>query len=438
MEKIIKTLSVGGLLLILFAMNPVSAGAEEYSLEDLCRMALDRSEQLRVAEENLKIAEIGKDKAFSYLLPRLTATGGVVQYSERKFTSTGGVLQPENASSWGVRLDETFSLSGREWTALGISKQNVEIYRLDLTAIREDYLLRYVAAAYFNVLMAKKSLEIADANLERLTKYREAAEKRLRVGEVTKTALLRAEGELSGAKSDRLQAQNGLALAMAVLASNVGITGDYSLREIPAAEEEVEALSVFQDQAFATRADLKSLEVQKRIAADYTKYAEGAFWPSVSVSGVYAAADQHPASSNLNRESIYGGVAMNFPFFEGGLRKAEVSEAKARERQAALYYDDMKQAIEIEVQTGYLDLVTQKGILRFLNDQLIFARDNFRAVDRQFEFGLSNSLDVMDANTLLVSAERRVASAEYGYRLALLRIKKATGNLLAAVAGRNP
>ncbi len=56
-----------------------------------------------------------------------------------------------------------------------------------------------------------------------LTKYREAAEKRLRIGEVTRTVLLRAEGELSGAKSDRLQAKNGLELAMAVLASNVGI-----------------------------------------------------------------------------------------------------------------------------------------------------------------------------------------------------------------------
>jgi outer membrane protein len=193
-------------------------------------------------------------------------------------------------------------------------------------------------------------------------------------------------------------------------------------------------LSVFQEQAFATRADLKSLEVQKQIAADQIKYAEGAFWPTVSVSGVYSAFDQYPASASLNRESIYGGVALNFPFFEGGLRKAEVAEAKARERQAAFYYEDMKKGIEIEVRTGYLDLVTQKGILLFLNDQLLFARDNYRAVARQFEFGLSNSLDVMDANTLLVSAERKVASAEYGYRLALLRIKKATGTLLATVA----
>ncbi|OGP83061.1 MAG: hypothetical protein A2V87_02020 [Deltaproteobacteria bacterium RBG_16_58_17] len=434
MKKVFLKRAAGVLAVLLFAAAPATLFAEEYSLDDLCRIALTRSEKLKAAEENLTISEIGKDKAFSYLLPRLTATGAYTQYSEKKFTATWGVLQPESANAWGVRADETVSLSGRELTALGISRQNVTKSQYDLAAIREDYLLRYVAAAYYNVLMARKDLEIADSNLERLMKYREAAEKRLRVGEVTKTALLRAEGELSGAKSDRLQAQNSLELAMAVLASNAGIKGSFTLREVPAAEGDVPALTSFQEQAFAVRADLKSMEVQKQIAADQTKFIEGAFWPSLSVFGVYARSDRYPSTPGLNRESIYGGVALDFPFFEGGLRKAEVSEAKARERQAALFYEDTKKGIEIEVQTAYLDLVTQKGILRFLNDQLAYARDNYRAVARQFDFGLSNSLDVLDANTLLVSAERKAASAAYNYRLAILRMKKATGTLLTTMA----
>ena len=434
MKKLFLKRAAGVLAVLLFAAAPATLFAEEYSLDDLCRIALTRSEKLKAAEENLTISEIGKDKAFSYLLPRLTATGAYTQYSEKKFTATWGVLQPESANAWGVRADETVSLSGRELTALGISRQNVTKSQYDLAAIREDYLLRYVAAAYYNVLMARKDLEIADSNLERLMKYREAAEKRLRVGEVTKTALLRAEGELSGAKSDRLQAQNSLELAMAVLASNAGIKGSFTLREVPAAEGDVPALTSFQEQAFAVRADLKSMEVQKQIAADQTKFIEGAFWPSLSVFGVYARSDRYPSTPGLNRESIYGGVALDFPFFEGGLRKAEVSEAKARERQAALFYEDTKKGIEIEVQTAYLDLVTQKGILRFLNDQLAYARDNYRAVARQFDFGLSNSLDVLDANTLLVSAERKAASAAYNYRLAILRMKKATGTLLTTMA----
>jgi outer membrane protein len=430
MKKKIYRMAACSLMVLLFTAAPTSIFAEEYSLDDLYRIALIRSEILKVAEENLVISEIGKDKALSYLLPRLTATGGVTQYSEKKFSDSGSLIQPESGSSWGVRLDQTVSLSGRELTALGISRQFVTKSTYDVTAVREDYLLRFVASAYYNVLMARKVLEIADSNLERLSKYREAAEKRLRIGEVTKTALLRAEGELSGAKSDRLQARNGLELAMAVLARNVGIKDAFTLREGAAVEGDVPAMNMFMERAFATRADLKSMEVQKQIAADQTKYAEGAFWPTVTAAAGYGWADQYPPPSSLNRESLYGIVAMNFPIFEGGLRRAEVSEAKARERQAALFYEDLKKGIGIEVQTAYLDLVTQKGILQFLNDQVAFARDNYQAVARQFDFGLSNSLDVLDANTLLVSAETKAVSAVYNYRLALLRMKKATGTLL--------
>jgi len=436
MKKVCFLLAAAALAFSLFLATADFLFAEEYSLDDLCRIALARSEKLKMAEENLVVAETGKDKAFSFLLPHLTATGGYVQYSEKKFTSTGGVLQPESAYTWEVRADETVSLSGRELTALGISRQNVMKSQYDLTAIREEYLLRYVAAAYYNCLIARKNLDIAESNLQRLKKHRDAAEQRLKIGEVTKTALFRAEGELSGAKSDNLQAQNSLELALAVLASNVGIREPFTLRDVPAAEAEIPALAIFQGQAFKSRAELKSLDVQKQIAADQVRFKEGAYWPSVSVFGAYARSDQDPDGSSLNRESIYGGIALNFPFFDGGLRKAEVSEAKSRERQAALQVEDMKKEIDIEVRSAYLDIVTQKGILRFLNDQLLFARDNYHAVERQFDFGLSNSLDVMDANTLLVSAERKVTSALYNYHLSLLRIKKATGTLTESLAGK--
>ena len=100
-----------------------------------------------------------------------------------------------------------------------------------------------------------------------------------------------------------------------------------------------------------------------------------------------------------------------------------------------LPYEDYKKSIGVEVQSAYLDLVTQKGILKYLEDQVVYARDNFNAVSKQFEFGLAQSLDVMDANTLLVTAERNLAEAVYDYQVAILRMKKATGTLLKTVIG---
>ena len=112
---------------------------------------------------------------------------------------------------------------------------------------------------------------------------------------------------------------------------------------------------------------------------------------------------------------------------------AELREAKAKERQAKLAYNDFKKNVDIELQSAYLDLQTQQGTLIFLEDQRIFAEDNYNAVIRMFNNGLSTSLDVMDANSLLLSAERNVNEARYNYQLANLKLKRTSGLLLQFV-----
>jgi len=113
---------------------------------------------------------------------------------------------------------------------------------------------------------------------------------------------------------------------------------------------------------------------------------------------------------------------------------AEVSEAYAKKRQIDYTYEDSKKSVGIEVDSAYLDLTTQKGVLKSLEDQFVFARDNYNAVLKQFINGLANSIDVMDANTLLVTAERQFTDAVYNYQQAILKVKRATGTLLGSLA----
>jgi outer membrane protein len=421
--------------------SPVPLRAETYTLQDLYRIALRQSEKVRLSEENVAITGLTKEKALSVLFPRLTAYGGYVRFSEDKYTEpsrlfpSGQMIQPNATSQWGVRLDQSFSLSARELTALRIAQTSIEMTRYTDEAFK-NLLLEEVARAYYQVLQARKIVEIAQANVERLMLYRQAAEKRLKVGEATRTVLLRAEGELSGARSDLLQAQNAGEMARAYLARLVGLPEIEALREEtgPGATP-LDPLDIFQDKAFRTRADLKAMDRQRQIAADQVRYARGAFWPNVALTAAYARADQEPAAATLNRESLYGGVSLNFPFFEGGLRTAELQEARRRETQAELSYQDLKKTIAIEVRGVYLDLATQRGVVAFLVDQLVFARDNYQAVSRQFSFGLANSVDVMDANTLLVSSERKLAEATYSYHLSLLRMDRAMGILYRKTMG---
>jgi outer membrane protein len=423
-------------LILVLILGPPDLSATEYSLEDLFRISLEKSERLKIQEENYYISKQGQYKALAPLLPRVMASGSYTRFDEQKRSeATGSLIQPDNASLWNMKVDETLSLSGREFTAYSASRDNVRKSGEDLFAARETYLLD-VATAYYDVMKATKLLDIANSNVERLTTQRNAARTRLRVGEVTKTTLLRAEGELSGALADQVRAKNLLEFTRANLARTVGIPPDFTLRETALTDVEILPLEKYQEKALKERAELKSLELDRQIAEKQISVARGAFWPSVSLLGSYTGKDESPESASLVSDSYLGAVLLNFPLFEGGLRVAELNEAKARYRQTGFNYEDNVKSVNIEVQNAYLNLITQRGIYKSLQDQLTFARENNTAVTKQFEFGLASIIDVIDANNLLVTAERQLYDAIYTYQLANLRLKRATGELLSEFQGQ--
>jgi outer membrane protein len=430
------------IIITALASQAVSA-SEEYSIEDLYRIALERSEKIKISEEDVYLSESGKDKALSALLPKFSVFWDYTRYTEQKFFTqaiTPFVIQPQYSATWGVRLDQSVSLSGREITAFKMSQKNIEKSKYDLSAVREEYLFE-ISSAYYDVLRAKSTVEIAKTSVERLAKHRDAAAKRLKVGEVTKTALLRAQAELSGAQSELVKAENNLKLVRAILARLVGLSEDYELKEV-AESADLDILPLdnggstvvnLREIAMSERAELKAIGLQKEIADDQVKYARGTYWPTLSIEGVYSRVKVEPSSPFFIDETIYGALNLNFPFFEGGLRKAEVRESEARQRQAGLAFKDLKKDITIEVENAYLDFMTQKGVLKSLEDQLTFAEDNYNAVSKQFEFGFADSIEVMDANTLLVTAEKQLANAKFDYRLSVLKVWRATGTLLKTV-----
>lgn len=428
-----KGLLILGVFFAVVVLSVSHATAREYTLSDLYQQALNNSEKIKYAEENLFIAEMGRHKALSLLIPKVTAFGTYNRFSTDKFSVSGVMIQPEQSGTWGVRADQSFSLSLRELDALIIAGQAITKSEFDLEATKSDFILT-VATYYYDVLKAKKALEIAAANVERLTQYRNSAAKKVKVGELTKTSLLRADGELSGARADYLKATNALVLARAALIRLTGIEDNFRLQHQESLYPDPESFDELRNIVADTRADLKSYEMQTRIARQNIKYARGAFWPSVGLFAVYNGSDQNPPTATLNRESVLAGASLNFPFFEGGLRVAELREAMAKERQARLAYDDLKKDVDIELRGAYLNLETQKGALKYLEDQLVYAQDNFNAVLRQYDNGLATSLDVMDANSLLLNSEKSVADASYAYQLAHLKVRKSSGTLLQFVA----
>jgi outer membrane protein len=121
---------------------------------------------------------------------------------------------------------------------------------------------------------------------------------------------------------------------------------------------------------------------------------------------------------------------LNFTIFDGGLRRAEIKESIAKKRQTELAEKDLSKDIATEVEDAYLSLLTQMSVLKSLEDQVKFANSNYDAVSKQFKYELANSVDVVDANTLLVTSENELSEAKYQSLLSELRLERAKGVFL--------
>jgi outer membrane protein len=423
------------------SVDQPTATASSYTLNDLYNLALTEAESIKRAQEDVLIAQKDRQRARSVLIPRFTAFGNYswTDYTHETDPKTVTYESPEldletNTLAYGVRFDQTFTLNGKELIALAISRENIDKSDYDLKTAKETYLFQ-VASAYFNVLRSHKSWEIAKASVKRLEKHRDAVSARLKLEDVTKTDMYRAESELSDAQSQLIGDKNKYIYARAGLVSLVNLPVNFELQEPPDTVKEtaIPTIETLVESGISMRTEIKSAEKQQIVTEKNVKLSKGEYWPTLSLEGQYGKQDdKYSKDLDYDKDSTAFelGAKVTFTLFDGGLRGAEISQALARDRQARLALDETRKKIKLDIEEAYLELITQKGRLVSLNDKLSFSQQNYLAVSEQFKHGLSNSVDMMDANTILVAAERELSDARFGYKLALLKLKRATGSFL--------
>ena len=397
-----------------------------YSLYELAQLANKHSETIKIAQEDVYIAQQEKARALSVLIPRATTFGSMTEYKDDSITT------PDTLTI-GVKLKQSFTLNGKELIALDVTKKSIEGKEFSLESIRSQYLLQ-VSQAYYNILSAQRYLEIAQSDVNRLTTHRDAVKEKLSVGNVTKTDLYRAEAELSRSLTEKVKAENGVLQSKAVLRNLVEIEEDYNLEKgnIEDIEKYYSTLEDIQTYALKNRAEIKESKKNLDIARKTIRFEKSDFWPTLSLEAGYKETDINYASTpdvDYDTEDLYFTGELVFTLYDGGLRRAQIRQALASQRKAenALILQEKK--IILDAKISFLDYQTAKSTLLNLHDELKSAQENFKAVQMQFKYGMADSIDMMDANTLLVTAQRRISDAEYTYYLSVLKILYTKGDL---------
>jgi len=123
--------------------------------------------------------------------------------------------------------------------------------------------------------------------------------------------------------------------------------------------------------------------------------------------------------------TVAGGI--HIPIFEGGKTQGEVMQSDATLRQSRQQLEDIRAQVEYDVRVAFLDLAAAKeqvevarSTVDLANQTMIQARDRFTA-------GVTDNLEVVQAQEAVASANESYISSLYAHNLAKVSLARAIG-----------
>jgi outer membrane protein len=312
------------------------------------------------------------------------------------------------------------------------SKVNVEAIRADREGTHNQ-VTDQVARSYLTGVRAEAGLETAQANVDLSEALLKLSRHQKEAGTGTGIEVTRAQVQLANDKQHLLVARNDVDRAHLDLLKVLGIRLDSpveltdKLAYVPVeVVDEAKAIET----ARKTRAELhaqQSREDSARLSYSSVKWER---LPSVA-----AFADYGSIGTSVNDAiptHTYG-VTVKVPLFDGGRRDARRVETASLYRQERIRTADLKDQVELDVRLAVDSLRSADDQVRVAEEGLQLSEHELAQARRRYEAGVTNSVEVTDAQTRLDRARDNRISALYNYNLARIDLATAMGTIQSMI-----
>ena len=145
----------------------------------------------------------------------------------------------------------------------------------------------------------------------------------------------------------------------------------------------------------------------------------------MEASGTYGVLGYTPDSMAPNYSAA---ATLNIPIFQGGRVEADIkaTEAVLKERQAQV--DDLKARIEQEVEDSILDLKAAAQQVEVARTGLDLAQQVVAQSQDRFAAGVTNNVEVIQAQQQLASANDQFIASLYAHNIAKVLLSRSIGN----------
>ncbi len=417
-------------LLVSFSTGAAAADGV-YTIQDAYQSALTRNETVKISEEGVQQSESRVDQAWTYLYPRITAQAGYTRYNEAlpQGATAGSYFQPLSQVQASVILQQPLYTGGRTMAGLRTAQTLREASNRDLSSTRQIVLLS-AADAYYNVLKAEHMVEKSRDSVDRMERHKKVTEREAstRRTKANISSLLRARTLVSQSRITLTRDENALRVARQRLNFVTTLPETAVLAEPELLTAPTQSFEELKKTALANRDDYATARLSEKIAEENVTIVRGGHYPQLYAIAGYSYTTSNPETA-LDASTYYGGLRLQIPIFEGGLMKAEVSEARSRRRQAELSLQLVERQIESEIYEASVNYQTVTSVLDAAKQQNADAQSNFEAIESLFGQGLVSSLAMIDAQQALFQSERELVAATYDQQLAILRLRRSIGTL---------
>jgi outer membrane protein TolC len=416
----------------------VPAGPLTLSLAEAVKLGLAANLGPLTAGDAARVARAQRLQALSALLPNIAADASntVTQVNLAayglKFAPPAGVnfniptvVGPYNYSSLEATLSQSIydPVQRRNWKA---SKESERASLASAKNARELVVLA-VGGSYLQTLSTAArvvSQQAQVANAEAI--YRQAQTRKL-AGTNSRLDVNRSHVELQTEQQRLSSLEASLVKEKIALARLIGLPMDRQLilsdplGFVPGALPAVPAAI---ERAFRYRSDLAASEAQVSAAAASLSAARGERLPSLSLNGNYGVIGPNPASTH----GVFAATAsLNVPIWQGGRAKADIEQAQATLHQRQAERDDQRTRIEQDVRAALVDLETAAGQVRLSDNNRALAKETLDEARDRFIAGVSTTVEVVQAQQQLASAESDYISSLFSFNLSKLSLARATG-----------
>lgn len=422
-------------LLCLLLSSGLIGASLAADLMDVYRQALENDPTFKAAYSTFMSNTELLPQAKAALLPQLTANGQVSRNLIRVRAGIFDTQQLYNSNMWQLTASQAV-FNYQSWAKVQQAKASVKSAHATFNNAAQDLILR-TSAAYFDILFAKDTLAFAEAKLRANKRQLDQAQQRFNVGLDAITSVYEAKAaydqsiaEVISAKNNQINQNENLRKLTNYVYEELAPLRD---SRVPLIKPEPENVNEWISTGLKQNYNLLSSKYTLQAARENVKALSAGNWPTIALQGTSSRTYNSGGPGSVfvpsSQESSNIALAMNLPFYQGGLVQSQTRQAQFDFQTASEKLEQTYRDVAVNSQIAYNTIIDGISKVKADRQTLISQQNSLESTEAQFQVGTRTMVDVVNAQRRLFEAQEQLARDQYNFIKAILSLKYLAGTL---------